>query len=73
MLHVLEQKSRKTPRRALAYRPSANERGDDITKLKELKARLMEDSEFQEEYARVDEEYALIEELVRARAAAKLT
>ena len=33
----------------------------------------MEDAEFQEEYARVDEEYALIEELVRARAAAKLT
>ena len=33
----------------------------------------MEDPEFREEYARVDEEYALIEALVRARTAAKLT
>lgn len=44
-----------------------------MTKLKELKARFMEDPEFREEYERVDEEYALIEALVRARAAAKLT
>ena len=44
-----------------------------MTKLKDLKARLMEDAEFREEYARVDEEYALIEALVRARTAAKLT
>ena len=44
-----------------------------MTKLKDLKARLMEDPESREEYARVDEEYALIEVLVRARAAAKLT
>ena len=33
----------------------------------------MEDPEFREKYVRVDEEYALIEALVRARAAAKLT
>lgn len=33
----------------------------------------MEDPEFREEYARVDEEYALVEELVRGRAAANLT
>ena len=33
----------------------------------------MEDTEFREEYARVDDEFALIEALVRARAAAKLT
>ena len=33
----------------------------------------MEDPEFREEYARIDEEYALIEALVRARTAAKLT
>ena len=44
-----------------------------MTKLKDLKARCMEDSAFREEYARIDEEYALIEALVRARTAAKLT
>ena len=44
-----------------------------MTKLKDLKARLMEDPEFREEYARIDGEYALIEALVRARMAAKLT
>lgn len=44
-----------------------------MTKLKELKAHFIEDPEFREEYERVDEEYALIEALVRARAAAKLT
>ena len=35
-----------------------------MTKLKELKSRFMKDPEFREEYARVDEEYALIEALV---------
>ena len=54
-------------------RPGTDEAGDDMTKLKDLKARFMEDPEFREEYARVDEEYALIEALVRARTAAKLT
>ena len=54
-------------------RPREDEAGDDMTKLKELKSRFMQDPEFREEYARVDEEYALIEALVRARAAAKLT
>ncbi len=44
-----------------------------MTKLKDLKARFMEEPGFREEYTRVDEEYALIEALVRARAAAKLT
>ena len=44
-----------------------------MTKLKGLKARLMEDAEFREEYARVEEEHALIEALVRARTEAKLT
>ena len=53
--------------------PRADEAGDDMTKLKELKARFMEDSEFREEYERVDEEYALIEALIRARTTAKLT
>ena len=41
--------------------------------LKELKKRYMEDPEFREQYALVDEEYALVETLVRARAAANLT
>ena len=44
-----------------------------MTKLKDLKKRFMEDAEFREEYARVDEEYALVEALVRARAEANLT
>ena len=44
-----------------------------MTKLGDLKSRLMQNPEFREEYARVEEEYALIEQLVRARTAAKLT
>ena len=44
-----------------------------MTKLQDLKKRFMEDPEFREEYARVDEEYALVEALIRARTAAKLT
>jgi len=44
-----------------------------MTKLKDLKARFMADPEFREEYARVEEEFALIEALVRARTAAQLT
>jgi DNA-binding XRE family transcriptional regulator len=49
------------------------EAGDTMTKLKQLKNRFMEDPEFREEYARADEEYALVEALVRARTTAKLT
>lgn len=44
-----------------------------MTKLADLKKRLMEDPEFQEEYARADDEFTLIEALIRARAAAELT
>ena len=44
-----------------------------MTKLKDLKKRLMEDPEFREEYARADDEFTLIEALVRARMAAKLS
>ena len=44
-----------------------------MTKLKDLKERFMKDPELREEYARVDEEYALVEALVRARRGAKLT
>ena len=44
-----------------------------MTKLGDLKSRLMQNPEFREEYARAEEEYALIEQLVRARTAAKLT
>ena len=36
-----------------------------MIKLKNLKKRMMEDPEFREEYARVDEEFALIEALGR--------
>ncbi|MCY3755574.1 MAG: hypothetical protein OXG99_15980 [Alphaproteobacteria bacterium] len=38
-----------------------NEAGKAMTKLKDLKARFMEDPEFRKEYARADEEYALVE------------
>ena len=44
-----------------------------MTRLKDLKKRLMEDSEFRAECAQANDEFALIEALVRARAAAKLT
>ncbi len=44
-----------------------------MRKRKDLKAHLMADPEFREEYARGDGEDALIEALVRARMAAKLT
>ena len=44
-----------------------------MTTLKDLKTRFMEDPEFREEYARADDEFTLIEALVRARTAAKLT
>lgn len=44
-----------------------------MTKLKDLKALFMKNPEFREEYARVDEEHALVEALVRARVATKPT
>jgi predicted transcriptional regulator len=44
-----------------------------MTKLKDLKKRLLKDPDFRKEYARVDEEFALIEALIRARTTARLT
>ena len=44
-----------------------------MAKLKDLKERFMNDPAFRKEYARADEEYALVEAMVRARTAAKLT
>ncbi len=44
-----------------------------MTRLKDLKKRFMEDLEFREEYARADDEFRLIEALIHARRAAKLT
>ena len=64
--HVFAKKAARSTR----DRQGEDETGDDMTELRDLKARLMEDPEFREEYVRVDEEYALIEALVRARAAA---
>ncbi len=60
---------------ATSTRDSArmSEAGDNMTKLKELKDRLIEDPEFREEYMGLDDEYALIEALVRARATVELT
>ena len=54
-------------------RQATYEAGDAMTKLKDLKKRLMEDPEFQEEYRQADDEFTLIEALVRARTAAQLT
>ena len=44
-----------------------------MTTLKDLKKRLMKATEFREEYARADDEFVLVEALIRARTAAKLT
>lgn len=44
-----------------------------MTRLRDLKRRLMEDPQFREEYAQADQEYALVAQLIRARMAAKLT
>lgn len=44
-----------------------------MTSLRDLKKRLMEDAAFREEYARADQEYALVAQLIRARTEAKLT
>jgi predicted transcriptional regulator len=44
-----------------------------MTKLADLKAKLMEDADFREEYQKADAEFRLIEELVAARARARLT
>lgn len=41
-----------------------------MTKLEDLKSRLLEDPGFRKEYARVDEEFAVIEALIRARTTA---
>ena len=44
-----------------------------MMRLKDLKERFMKDPAFREEYAHADDEFALIEALVHARTAAKLT
>ncbi len=44
-----------------------------MTKLGELKKKLMENPEFQVEYAQADADYRLIEEMIRVRMEAKLT
>jgi predicted transcriptional regulator len=44
-----------------------------MTKIAELKRRLMKNPEFAAEYERADAEFAIIEALVRARTKAKLT
>ena len=43
-----------------------------MTRLEDLKNRLLEDPDFRREYAHVDEEFAIIEALIRARTAARL-
>lgn len=44
-----------------------------MTKLADLKKRLMEDPEVREEYAKADAEYSVIEAMIRARTDAKLS
>jgi len=44
-----------------------------MTKIADLKKRLMANPEFREEYEKADAEFAIVEALVRARGAAKLS
>lgn len=44
-----------------------------MTKIAELKKRLMNNPEFREEYEKADAEFAIIEALVKARTTAKLS
>ena len=44
-----------------------------MTKLGDLKKKLMENPEFRVEYAQADADYRLIEEMIRVRMEAKLT
>lgn len=44
-----------------------------MTKIADLKNRLMANPEFREEYEKADTEFAIVEALVRARGAAKLS
>ncbi len=44
-----------------------------MTKIADLKKRLMNNPEFREEYRKADTEFSIIEALVRARTAAKLS
>ena len=44
-----------------------------MTKIAELKSRLMKNPEFRDEYKKADAEFAIVEALVRARTAAKLS
>jgi len=44
-----------------------------MTRISELKKRLMDNPEFRKEYEKADAEFAIIEALVRARTAAKLS
>jgi predicted transcriptional regulator len=44
-----------------------------MTKIAELKQRLMKNAEFRAEYEKADAEFALVEALVRARTKANLT
>ena len=73
VLHVFANEVAQDAAPGAGDRKETDEAGDGMTKLRELKKRLMEDPEFREEYARIDDEYALVEALVQARTAAKLT
>lgn len=44
-----------------------------MTKISTLKKRLMEDPKFRKEYEKADAEFSIIEALIHARAAAKLS
>jgi DNA-binding XRE family transcriptional regulator len=50
-----------------------NPEGKRLTKISELKKRWMADPEFRKEYEKADEEFAVIEALIRARINAKLS
>ena len=72
VLHVFVKKSRRTPPERSDC-TGTDEAGDAMTKLKDLKKRFMEDTEFRNEYRRWTRSTRWSEALVRARTAAKLT
>ncbi len=70
--HLCEEVAHDAAPDACGFR-GTNKTGDVMMKLKPLKYRFVKNLEFRQECKRVGEECALIEALVRARAAAKLT
>ncbi len=68
----LRQEVAKDPKASVGAGAGTDETGGNMSKLADLKARLMENPEVREEYAQADAEFSLIEDMIRARTDAKL-